>query len=51
MQVELIERIRDERKFDSIPSLVAEMGRDKERARAILAARAKGEFGELRQIL
>ena len=51
MQVEFIERIRDERKFDSIPSLVAEMGRDKERARAILAARAKGEFGELRQIL
>jgi riboflavin kinase / FMN adenylyltransferase len=51
MQVEFIERIREERKFDSIPSLVAEMGRDKERARAILAARAKGEFGELRQIL
>jgi len=39
MQVEFIDRIRDERKFDSIPSLVAEMGRDKERARAILAAR------------
>ena len=51
MQVEFIERIRDERKFDSVPSLVAEMGRDKERARAILAARAKSEFGELRQIL
>ena len=39
MQVEFIERIRDERKFDSIPSLAAEMERDKERARAILAAR------------
>src|SRR5208283_3334489 len=39
MQVEFIERIRDERKFDSIPSLVAEMGRDKERARVILATR------------
>ena len=39
MQVEFIERIRDERKFDSIPLLVAEMERDKERARAILAAR------------
>jgi riboflavin kinase/FMN adenylyltransferase len=39
MQVEFIERIRDERKFDSIPSLVAEMERDKERARAILAVR------------
>jgi FAD synthase len=34
--VEFIERIRDERKFDSIPLLVAEMMRDKERARAIL---------------
>jgi riboflavin kinase / FMN adenylyltransferase len=39
MEVELIERIRDERKFDSIPSLAAEMERDKERARAILAVR------------
>ncbi len=36
MEVEFIERIRDELKFDSIPSLVAEMERDKERARAIL---------------
>jgi riboflavin kinase / FMN adenylyltransferase len=36
MEVEFIERIRDELKFDSIPSLVAEMTRDKERARAIL---------------
>jgi riboflavin kinase / FMN adenylyltransferase len=39
MEVEFIERIRDERKFDSIPALVAEMERDKERARAILAVR------------
>ena len=39
MEVEFIERIRDERKFNSLPSLVAEMTRDKERARAILAAR------------
>jgi len=37
MEVEFIERIRDELKFDSIPSLVDEMMRDKERARAILA--------------
>jgi riboflavin kinase/FMN adenylyltransferase len=36
MEVEFIKRIRDERKFDSIPLLVAEMERDKERARAIL---------------
>ncbi len=36
MEVEFIERIRDELKFDSIPLLVAEMERDKERARAIL---------------
>ncbi len=39
MQVEFIERIRDERKFNSILSLAAEMERDKERARAILAVR------------
>jgi riboflavin kinase/FMN adenylyltransferase len=37
MEVEFIERIRDELKFDSIPALVAEMTRDKERAREILA--------------
>jgi len=36
MEVEFIERIRDERKFDSLPLLVDEMARDKERARAIL---------------
>ena len=39
MEVEFVERIRGEHKFDSIPSLVAEMERDKERARAILAVR------------
>ena len=39
MEVEFIERIRDELKFNSIPALVAEMERDKERARAILAVR------------
>jgi riboflavin kinase/FMN adenylyltransferase len=37
MDVEFIERIRDELKFDSIPALIAEMERDKVRARAILA--------------
>jgi riboflavin kinase/FMN adenylyltransferase len=37
MEVEFIERIRDELKFDSILALVAEMTRDKERAREILA--------------
>jgi riboflavin kinase/FMN adenylyltransferase len=42
MEVEFIERIRDELKFDSIPSLVAEMTRDKERARAILESGAPG---------
>jgi riboflavin kinase / FMN adenylyltransferase len=39
MEVDFVERIRDELKFDSIPSLVAEMARDKERARSILAAK------------
>ncbi len=37
MEVEFIERIRDEKKFDSLDALMAEMNRDKERARAILA--------------
>ena len=39
MEVEFIERIRDELKFDSLPLLVAEMERDKARARAILESR------------
>jgi riboflavin kinase/FMN adenylyltransferase len=36
MEVEFVERIRDELKFDSLDALVAEMNRDKERARVIL---------------
>jgi riboflavin kinase / FMN adenylyltransferase len=39
IEVEFIERIRDELKFDSLPLLVAEMTRDKQRAREILAER------------
>ncbi len=39
MEVKFIERIRDELKFDLLPALVAEMERDKERARAILTER------------
>ena len=39
MEVEFFERIRDELKFDSLPLLVAEMERDKARARAILESR------------
>ena len=39
MEVEFIERIRDELKFDSLPLLVAEMERDKRRARTILERR------------
>lgn len=37
MLVEFVERIREERKFESLDLLVEEMRRDKERARAILA--------------
>jgi len=37
MTVEFVERIREERKFDSLDALVAEMQRDVSRARAILA--------------
>jgi len=40
MEVEFIDRIRDELKFDSLPLLVAEMERDKARARVILESRA-----------
>ena len=38
MTVEFVERIREERKFDSLAALVEEMKRDIARARAILAA-------------
>ena len=37
IEVEFIDRIRDERKFDSLPALVKEMRRDMDRARSILA--------------
>ncbi len=37
MTVEFVERIRDERKFDSLAALVEEMQRDVSRAREILA--------------
>ena len=40
MEVEFIERIREERKFDSLAALAAEMERDKDRARAILAVKS-----------
>ncbi len=36
IEVEFVERIREERKFDSLSLLAAEMERDKERARSIL---------------
>ena len=51
MAVEFVERIREERKFNSLDLLVAEMNRDKERAREILARRANRRFGDSRQIL
>ncbi|WP_246731670.1 bifunctional riboflavin kinase/FAD synthetase [Methylocapsa sp. S129] len=40
IEVAFVRRIRGEQKFDSLDALVAEMGRDKEKARAILAERA-----------
>jgi len=42
IEVEFIERIRDELKFESIPLMVAEMERDKARARAILESAPLG---------
>jgi riboflavin kinase/FMN adenylyltransferase len=38
MTVEFVDRIREERRFDSLSALVEEMGRDVSRARAIIAA-------------
>jgi riboflavin kinase/FMN adenylyltransferase len=35
----LVQRIRDEKKFESVDALVAQIGRDVERARSILASR------------
>ena len=40
IEVEFVRRIREERKFDSLAALTAEMERDKAQARAILAERA-----------
>jgi riboflavin kinase/FMN adenylyltransferase len=51
IEVEFIERIREERKFESLQSLVAEMERDKERARTILNSNLGIEFDNSRQIL
>ncbi len=44
LTVEFVERIREERKFDSLDALVAEMERDKQRARAILAGQPDGDL-------
>jgi riboflavin kinase/FMN adenylyltransferase len=48
LTVEFVARIREERKFDSLEALKAEMSRDVARAREILGAR---RFGDSRQIL
>jgi len=40
LEVEFIERIREERKFDSVTLLAAEMQRDKDRAREILGVKS-----------
>jgi riboflavin kinase/FMN adenylyltransferase len=45
MEVEFVERIRDELKFESLDGLKAEMERDKARARVILEARPGGSRG------
>ena len=45
MEVEFIERIRDELKFGSLDALKAEMQRDKQRAREILQSCAPGRKG------
>ena len=52
MTVEFVQRIRDERKFDSLAALVEEMQRDMSRARDILSgALPDTGFGDSREIL
>jgi len=47
MEVEFIARLREELKFPSLDALKAEMARDIERARAILAERPFGDSGQI----
>lgn len=47
LTVEFIARIREERKFNSLDALKAEMARDMARAREILAARRFGNSGQI----
>ena len=51
VEVEFVRRIREERKFDSLDSLVAEMERDKLLAQEILAGISRARFVEFGQIL
>lgn len=39
LRLHLVERLRDERRFDGLPALVEQIGRDVVRARAVLASR------------
>jgi riboflavin kinase/FMN adenylyltransferase len=47
LTVEFVARIREERKFDSLEALKAEMARDIARAREILAGRRLGDSGQI----
>ena len=47
LTIEFVARIREERKFDSLEALKAEMARDMARAREILAARRFGDSGQI----
>ena len=47
LTVEFVARIREERKFDTLDALKAEMARDMARAREILAARRFGDSGQI----
>ena len=51
LEVEFVQRIREERRFDTLASLAAEMQRDIQRAREILAQTSKAGFVEFGQIL
>jgi riboflavin kinase/FMN adenylyltransferase len=43
LRVEFVRKLRDEEKFDGLDALVAQMHRDAEHARAVLARTTQGE--------
>jgi riboflavin kinase/FMN adenylyltransferase len=46
IRARFVQRIRDEKKFDSVDALVAQIGRDVERAHEVLARDAAARLGK-----